>query len=123
MTAVTFSFELPQALILNVNQRLHWAPKAQITRDLRAIGALKGRSSGVVLKRPCILRIVFGWPDNHARDDDNYLPTIKALVDGLVTDAGLLPDDSRHWITERRYRSDITRRGCVEIGLTFEEES
>lgn len=32
------------------------------------------------------------FPDGRRRDLHNYMPTLKALVDGLV-DAGLLPDD------------------------------
>ena len=36
------------------------------------------------------------FPDGRRRDLHNYMPTLKALVDGLV-DAGLLPDDDvRH---------------------------
>lgn len=81
MTAVTYRFDLPQTLILNVNQRQHWAAQNKITGSLRSIGAARGRQVGVQLGRPCLLRIVFGWPDNRARDDDNFLPTIKALVD------------------------------------------
>ena len=37
--------------------------------------------------------MLIGWADNRKRDVNNWQPTAKALVDGLV-DAGVLEDDN-----------------------------
>lgn len=40
MSDCNLHFELPRALILNANDRRHWAEKARITKNLRAMGAI-----------------------------------------------------------------------------------
>lgn len=78
---------------LNLNQRMHWAQKAQITRDIRQEVAIKARP----LKKqfaPGPITVLFHWQpkDNRIRDDENPVATLKPAADGLV-DAGLVPDD------------------------------
>src|SRR5690606_15242091 len=109
-------------LMLNVNQRHgHWGPRKEITAQLRAMGYAKGRECGVRLSHPVIQRIKFGWPTAAVRDDDNYMVTSKALTDGLIADAGLLPGDDNRYIIDRRYSSSVTRKSHVEVSISFEE--
>jgi crossover junction endodeoxyribonuclease RusA len=37
-------------------------------------------------------------PDNRTRDPSNYLPPVKAVIDGMV-DAGVWPDDSPAFVS------------------------
>lgn len=76
---------------LNANQRMHWAKRAQLTKQLRAITATKARRLQPVDGR---VRITLVWQvvDNRRRDPDNIAPTLKPVIDGL-RDAGVLPED------------------------------
>jgi len=43
---------------------------------------------------PSFVRVTFGVRDpGRRRDPHNYMPTVKAIIDGLV-DAGVWPDDT-----------------------------
>lgn len=76
---------------LNANQRIHWAKRAQLTKQLRAVTAAKARRLQQVDGR---VRITLVWQvvDNRRRDPDNIAPTLKPVIDGL-RDAGVLPED------------------------------
>lgn len=94
---------LPTVLLLTENQRLNRWVKAGRVRALRAHGhALTHnhliRREWTALDQARIV-ITLGWHDHgRRRDPNNWAPTGKAIVDGMV-DAGLLPDDStRHLI-------------------------
>ena len=58
-------------------------------------------------------------PERCADHRLNLAPTTKALVDGISP--YLLGDDSDGRIVEERWVSEVTRRGCIEVALTFEE--
>ena len=79
---------------INMNQRLHWAPKAERTRQWRIIARHVAENKGLP-KQLDHVRIIahVHRTDNRSYDCHNYLPTAKAIVDGLV-DYGLLPDDN-----------------------------
>lgn len=116
----TLHFELPHALILTANQRLHWAQKARTTISLRDIGRVTARYPQLVPYRRAHLTVRVGWPDKRRRDVANIAPTIKALVDGIV-DAGLLPDDDdRHLVGPdlRGYVAGV--RGHVVLDFDFQ---
>jgi len=87
---MTLHFELPRPLILNANQRQHWAKKAAVTRDLRALARLQARHLPPMTRAHLVVHV--GWADKRKRDVSNIEPTLKALVDGIV-DAGVLEDD------------------------------
>ena len=85
---------------LNLNQRMHWAQKAQITRDIRTEVALKARP----LKKqfapgPIQVSLHYRPRDNRRRDPSNFIATQKPILDGLV-DAGIVPDDTPDYIDE-----------------------
>lgn len=66
----------------------------------REFGVLVGRQARArfgTLPRPVRVWAEFRFPTNARRDTANYYPTIKALVDGLVT-ANLLDDDRDGYI-------------------------
>ena len=89
---LTVQSELP---MLNLNQRLHWAKKAQLTKHWRRLALTHAMAADLPLNlnRVHIIAHVVK-PTNRQYDVHNLMPTLKACVDGLVTDYGLLPEDT-----------------------------
>lgn len=77
---------------LTLNQRMHWAKKAQITKMLRDSARYLARNRVPELGA-CDVTLVWHPRDRRRRDADNPFPTLKALADGLV-DAGVVADDT-----------------------------
>jgi hypothetical protein len=50
------------------------------------------------LERAAVFYVLHPRPLYRRRDPGNWAPTVKAYVDGLVTDGGLLPDDSHEFL-------------------------
>lgn len=96
MTVLDLDFAIPQRHVLTLNQRLHWRPKADITAALRLIGQRAGRDTTRYQAAHAVVTVT--WPDRRRRDAHNVMPTVKALIDGLV-DAGVLPDDDDRHLT------------------------
>ena len=85
---------------LNLNDRMHWAQRAKITKDIR----LRARIAAQVAKLPkgaesVKVRIVYRPRDKRRRDPSNLMLTQKPALDGLV-DYGLIPDDSPEYVEE-----------------------
>lgn len=78
---------------LNANQRMHWAKKAALTKQVRAASFYAAKSAGVL--RCDKVRVTLTWfvRTTTRRDADNVVPTLKALCDGLV-DAEVVTDDT-----------------------------
>lgn len=90
-------FDLPQTDMLSLNGRADRRTLSPRIRTLRMQARVMASASS---RCPSLERArLVAWvrfPDGRRRDLHNYMPTLKALVDGLV-DAGLLPDDdARH---------------------------
>lgn len=92
---VTLTFPEP-AKRLSMNDRLHWASKANVVKLWRHTADLSARRL-IPPQEPCFVRVTFPVIDARRRDSDNPAPTVKAIVDGLV-DAGVWPDDSPEWV-------------------------
>lgn len=90
-------FEKPP---LNANQRLHWAKKAQLTREIRDATRLLAVSAKLPKGATHLDVEMVVTPKTRARRDaDNLVPTLKAACDGLV-DYGIVPDDTPQWMTK-----------------------
>ena len=106
--------------LLTANQRLHWARKAAIVRVLRHAGAINARAQGIPVMERAHLTVHITWPDRRRRDASNLAPTIKALVDGIVSDAHRLPDDDDQHLTGPDYRVTPETTGIKGVtGLRF----
>lgn len=93
---LAFTFSAEQ--LLTSNQRPSWQVRARKTRYLRGLACDLARARRVPAMRRAQITAWVAWPDRRRRDVHNLMPTLKALVDGLV-DAGVLPDDSdRHLV-------------------------
>ena len=92
------TFDRPGAL-MNLNDRTHWAVKMKLVKAWRTAARLA--SAGVPLLGRSLVSV--DLPVRSAkklRDPSNWVPTVKAIVDG-ITDAGVWPnDDSRYVVTE-----------------------
>lgn len=100
----TLSFPAP-AKLLSLNDRMHWAPKGKLTKTWREATYwhcvdLYAHTRFVVIQKlePAIIDIALPVRTAHKRDPHNFMPTVKAIVDGLV-DAGWWPDDNSDWIS------------------------
>ena len=86
----TLHFDYPRAPLTS-NQRLHWAHKAKITRQVREKAYLLARRIPELGK--CRVTLTWFVSTQTRRDADNIVPTLKAMCDGIV-DAGVVPDDT-----------------------------
>lgn len=77
---------------LSDNQRLHWAVKNQRTQGWRLATFLMARMRKTprLVKARVVCQLRF--TDVRRRDPNNWAPTAKACLDGLV-DAGVFVDD------------------------------
>lgn len=86
--------------ILSANDKVHWAVRARLTKQLRQWGYLLGREGEGVARLGLTharVEFEFAYPDRRRRDRSNLALTVKAIMDGLI-DAGLLPDDSDRFL-------------------------
>lgn len=90
MTGHVFRFEWTKAPLSLNYSNMHRMVKARITKEIRAEMALRAAD----LPRMGRCRVVLTWVvnDKRKRDEENPVPVLKALCDGLV-DAGVVVDD------------------------------
>lgn len=98
---VCIDLEVPARDVATLNgSRGHHMVHAKKVAPLRDLGHHVVRASphrGVTLAA-ADLEVALGWPTRVRRDAHNVIPTLKALIDGMV-DAGLLPDDDDRHLT------------------------
>ena len=106
---------------LNANDRIHWGRRASITRDLRGEAfqlAILHR-----LPRGCdhaTITLVYCPPDLRGRDEGNIAPTLKPLVDGLVGDYGLCPNDTHVHVQTACEIGPVSKPGRVLLRIETE---
>lgn len=111
-------FLIPRDQVLTSNQRLHPHVKAKKTKALRTLA--ESEAQGLRGLQPCRVIAWLAFPDRRRRDPNNWWPTIKALMDGLV-DAGVWEDDNSQIIQgpDHRILDYTIPRGslyvCLEI--------
>ncbi|MBP3044870.1 hypothetical protein KKR91_01230 [Arthrobacter jiangjiafuii] len=120
---MTLTLTIPApAQFINLNQRMHWAPKAELTRKWRNAAHVAAHNAGfpTSLERVRIVAHIHKTT-NREYDAHNLMPTLKACVDGLVTDYGLTVDDTnRHVIGPDIRQGD--KRASPAITLTITQE-
>lgn len=96
---LTLHYERPP---LSENDRLHRYERASRVRALRDASGFWGRSLRLRTER---VEVTLIWVvrDRRKRDEDNVVPTLKALCDGLV-DAGIVPDDTPRYMAKNMPR-------------------
>ncbi len=108
MSVLTVTVSVHRAHLMSANHRKHWRTQRAQTRVLRQLAWAEARralgpSCVPSQLHPLMVRaqidVHVTWPDRRRRDVANVHPTVKALVDGLVQDAHLLPDDDDEHLT------------------------
>lgn len=119
----TLDLTIGKQNLLTANQRLHHMQRAAITKVLRHTGAINARSQDLPVFRRAHIIVHIHWPDRRRRDAHNIMPTLKAIIDGVV-DAGALPDDDdNHLIGPDLRRAETTSGipGVTRLVFTFTE--
>jgi hypothetical protein len=102
---------------LTENQRLHWAPKSKLVREVRGWAGVLFRSTRFA-DWPIAVEMTWYVNDKRKRDEENTIPTLKALCDGLV-DAGVVPDDTPEYMRKEMPRIVLDRNTPPRIVLTI----
>jgi len=88
-------------LSLNRERTMHWAKvrrQLQPWHDNTATLCRSRRVRRAIGGQPATITVVLPVRGNLRRDPHNYLPTVKAVIDGMVA-AGIWPDDTPEWVT------------------------
>lgn len=111
----------PRPAFLNVNQRLHTQQKSKLTKLWREAGASAAREAGLTADSTKWFALaLIHLPREATYDAVNYYPSVKALIDGVVTDYDLLPDDSNDYLIGpllTRGSTATDRNGGVSLWL------
>lgn len=103
---------------LNLNQRMHWAPKMKLTKQLRQLALVKARFLPSMER--CSVELVWYVNTKHRRDADNPVLTLKALCDGLV-DAEIVPDDTPEYMQKLPVRIEYRHKGVRALKLIVKD--
>lgn len=94
MTAV-IHIAISRDVVLTSNQRIHWSKRARHTRVIRDMAFILARAQRPQKMAAATCEVVVKWSNlKRTRDAHNLQPTVKAAIDGIVGDYGLLPSDS-----------------------------
>jgi len=125
MITIELPFPPPE---LNPNFRpKHWSEKAEAIAQYRhdckvdALQVVRSLPLSARLRMdadlPIHVTITFILKDRRRHDWDNLLASAKALIDGALVDAGLLPDDDvRSWSPTLRYEQGDKAAVRIELG-------
>lgn len=107
---------------LSMNQRLHWAPKAERTKQWRTLARFAAGQAKLPTGLDGVnIMVHVHKTHNRSYDAHNYLPTAKAVVDGLV-DYKLIEDDDNSRLTGPDMRPG-EKRDVAGITVTIRPSS
>jgi len=117
--STTFTFDWTKAP-LSLNYRLHRMAEAKITKEIRStMHALARRIPDL---GRCRVELIWWVNDRRKRDEENIVPVLKALCDGLV-DAEVVADDTPQFMKKEmpaiRFVQKRERASCFTF--TIEE--
>lgn len=85
--------------LLNANDRSgHWGRRQRLTDALRVTAGWLAKQQRIPRLERAHILAVYQPPDRRKRDPANYYPSVKACVDGMVADAGVLPGDDAAYL-------------------------
>jgi crossover junction endodeoxyribonuclease RusA len=83
---------------LSLNDRMHWARKAKLARELRRWTRVLADAHNIPRLTHARVELHYHPRDRRRRDADNLYATVKPCVDGL-RDAGVIDDDDMAHVT------------------------
>lgn len=88
---------------VNVNEPMHWAPKAKLVKEWRNAALTYARQSRLPKGLPHVrIDAVLHFTDRRPRDAANYSDTLKGVVDGLCRDKSHLNKKNK-WVQAPGY--------------------
>lgn len=118
MFTTTYTFPWTRAP-LSLNYRMNTFQEAKIVKELRSLMHASARRIPDLGK--CRVELVWWVNTHHRRDEENIVPVLKALCDGLV-DAEVVVDDTREYMTKMMpavlYVPKKERLSCFEFTVT-----
>ena len=121
MNAV-ISMAVSRDVVLTSNQRIHWATKARHTKVIRDMANIMALAARPPKMPAATCEVVVKWSNlKRIRDAHNLQPTVKAAIDGIVGDYGLLPTDSDQHLKALTFTStdEVHSTPGVAVYLTF----
>lgn len=104
----TIGIVLTKDNILSSNQRLNHFDKARRTRAIREMALVWARYERPAKMQAATLEVVVKWPPlKRTRDAANLADSVKAAVDGIVGDYGLLPGDDDRYLKKTSYSAAV----------------
>lgn len=82
-----------------MNEREHWARKAEKTKAHRTAVHMLARSAKIPALEHCVVELTLYPKIRRRRDADGLVATLKPQADGLV-DAGIVVDDTPAFMTK-----------------------
>lgn len=119
-TGRTVIVALPPLPWLNSNQRMHWAVKARLTRQIRDTAAWVTKSLSEKPMDAVEITAVIHPKTARRFDPHNLQPSVKAAIDGIV-DAGLIADDDASRLLETSFRAGEKDPSGARIDLIVRE--
>lgn len=99
---------------ITLNDRNHWAATARIMKAWKHAtwthALTTGRSPSERSRPPCQVLVSFPVTTTRGRDAHNWMPTVKAIIDGLVL-VDVWPDDTGEWVTVLDPEFHLVERG------------
>lgn len=93
MTSNQWRINLPITKPLSLNDRTHWAKRAEAVRTVRWLAAQAAKREHIPALPKVQIELHYTPKDKRRRDPLNLVATLKAVEDGIV-DAGVIPDDT-----------------------------
>jgi Holliday junction resolvase RusA-like endonuclease len=82
---------------INMERTKHWSWRSKRVSWWRTTALVAARKAGVGELPPSRIEVELPFDRGGRRDPSNYLPAVKALIDGLV-DAGCWDDDTAEYV-------------------------
>lgn len=99
---------------ISANDRPHWAAKNKLAQEIKTAVGWVARAKKVPKLQAVMVEMVW-YPGNNRRvDGENFAPTLKYCVDGLVS-VGILPDDDSERVLSSRSRAVIQRNDPLRL--------
>ena len=116
-----FDLHIPNRHVLSINQRQNTFEKAAHTKHIRTLAFAIAKNWGFTPMYIAHCTCYISFQDVRRRDLHNYVPTLKAAIDGFV-DAGVITDDDHTKLIGPDMRmGDKSPKGYTTLQFEFRE--